>query len=221
MARSPSCTTLFTCMIILASFLAGCGSSPPARMYTLNSLGTQKSADSATTKDFVVVRIGPIEIPDYLDRPQIVTRTSQNELNIAEFEQWGGPLASDINRSLVENLASAFGGSNITVVPWRAYVVSSYKVPIGIERFDVTPGKSVVLKARWAVIGKDNVSPEIVRESAVMRPLKGSQYSEMVAAMSEALADLSSEMVEDIKSAVQTGQKRIMEDSKDKGGGAK
>ncbi len=214
MGHLPVYKTILLSTIISVSLLAGCGSSPPVRMYTLNSLTSTKPVDGIIKKDILVVRVGPIEIPDYLDRPHIVTRTTRNELHIAEFEQWGGPLASDINRSLVENISSILDGSNIAIVPWRTYVHGAYKIPTGVERFDVTPGKAVVLKARWAVIGRDNTSPQSVRESLISTPLKGSSYEEMVAAMSEALVGLSREMAADIKALAEAGQEKTAKGSK-------
>ena len=213
MIPSLSYRTFFTGIFIILSFLAGCGSSPPSRMYTLNSLAAPKAADTAAviTKDFIVVGIGPLEIPDYLDRPQIVTRTSRNELKLAEFDLWGSPLASDISRSLAENLSSLLQGNGIAVLPWRVHIKSRYRMPVGIERFDVTPDSAVILKARWGVIEKDSTIPQIVRESVITRPLKGSQYSEIVAVMSEALNDLSKEMAAGIKSVIRADGTQKME----------
>ncbi|MBA4416830.1 MAG: hypothetical protein C0392_02800 [Syntrophus sp. (in: bacteria)] len=218
MTPSLSYRTLFTGTFIILSFLAGCGSSPPSRMYTLNSLAAPKSADTTViTKDFIVVGIGPLEIPDYLDRPQIVTRTSRNELKLAEFDLWGSPLASDISRSIAENLSSLLKGDSIAVLPWRVHIKSRYRVPVGIERFDVTPDSAVILKARWGVIEKDSTIPQIVRESVITKPLKGSQYSEIVAAMSEALTDLSKEMAADIKSVIRANATQKTEKPADGG----
>lgn len=81
-------------IIIVIMFLAGCASSSPSsKLYTLNSLVLPGQVETSTSKDgATVVSIGPVEIPDYLDRPQIVTLTPTNELFLSEFHLWGGSL---------------------------------------------------------------------------------------------------------------------------------
>ena len=67
--------------------LAGClGSSRPARIYTLAPLQIRNGADSIAP--YATLAVGPIEIPDAIDRQQIVTRTGANELVVAEFDRW-------------------------------------------------------------------------------------------------------------------------------------
>jgi len=37
----------------------------------------------------VVLAVGPVRIPDYLHRPQIMTRSEGNEIRMVETERWG------------------------------------------------------------------------------------------------------------------------------------
>ena len=75
-------------------FLMGCaGATEKSRFYTLNSIRSlQAEAGDIGIKQGVVLGIGPIKIPERLDRPGIVTRSSLNRLEIAEFDRWGGSL---------------------------------------------------------------------------------------------------------------------------------
>jgi uncharacterized lipoprotein YmbA len=59
-----------------------------------------------------------------------------------------------------------------------------------------------VLKAKWAVLEKEGKAFEFFRESNITIPVKGSSYSSVVAAMSEALGELSKEIAAGIKSVV-------------------
>src|SRR6267378_3040726 len=89
---------LFACAMSLG--LAGClGSSRPARFYTLAPLQIRDGPGSTSTD--ATLAIGPVEIPDSIDRPQIVTRTGANELVVAEFDRWGSSLDREITASLV------------------------------------------------------------------------------------------------------------------------
>src|SRR5512143_2318980 len=80
--------------------VAGCvGTSRPSRFYTLAPAEVHESA--VATWNGAPLAIGPVEIPDYLDRQQIVTRTAEDELVVSDFDRWGGALERDSSSSLV------------------------------------------------------------------------------------------------------------------------
>jgi len=190
-------------VIIIISLLLGCSStSPPPRYYTLNSLSFPKPAETPTPRiDTLIVGIGPVEIPDYLDKPQIVTRTAGNELLFSEFDLWGGSLQKDVTRVLIENISSLFVSEPVTIVVWKAYVPGFFRVPVYLVRFDATPGGAVFLNAKWGIIAKDGKTVEAIRESSIIKPVKGKGYNDTVNAMSDALADFSKEIAAAIKAA--------------------
>jgi uncharacterized lipoprotein YmbA len=71
----------------------GCASTKPARFYTLSPLdGTGERSGTVPAEQRIAVAVGPIAIPDYLDRPQILTRSGPRELELSEFERWAGSL---------------------------------------------------------------------------------------------------------------------------------
>src|SRR4030095_6149431 len=75
--------------------LSGCfGSTPPTHFYLVPSLtgGDTAPPVSADQRD-LTLGVGPVTVPPYLDRSQIVTRTSRAKLTLADFDQWAGPLA--------------------------------------------------------------------------------------------------------------------------------
>ena len=78
--------------------LAGCETSEQARLYTLSGLpftAASASIQPASTSA-LAIGIGPVTLPFYLDRPQIVRRTSPNRLEIAEFDRWAEPLSNTV-----------------------------------------------------------------------------------------------------------------------------
>src|SRR5512137_3062027 len=83
--------------VAVAICLAGCATSPTARFYTLTPISPQEAkVSSGAAVSPVSISIAPVEIPDYLDRPQIVTRDGLNELRLAEFDRWAGSLSDNI-----------------------------------------------------------------------------------------------------------------------------
>jgi uncharacterized lipoprotein YmbA len=188
----------------LPPILAGClgGTSPPSRFYTLAPLETRSSQPAKGQN--TLMALGPVTLPDYLNRRQIVTRSGKNELVIAEFDRWGGTLDDEITRSLVANLADRLASANISVFSWQTMplgvMVASYRVPVGISRFDGIPGESVVLSARWGIFAKKETTEEslLVNEAAITEKVDGKGYDALVAAMQRALDRLGKEMADSI-----------------------
>jgi uncharacterized protein len=178
--------------------LAGClGSSRPARFYTLEPLLLRDGPGSAATD--ATLAVGPVELPDYVDRPQIVTRTGANQLVISEFDRWGGSLENQITGSLVATLRERLAPQQIAVAPWRSASLSggaSYRVAVSVSRFDGIPGKSVVLQARWELISQSGGKEESlgVKEASVTAEIDGSGYDALVAAMQGALVRFGQQM---------------------------
>ena len=180
--------------------LIGCGSSQPPRFYTLQSVISQAPAvDSRSKKESLIsLGVGPVEIPDYLDEAQIITRAGRNQLTVAEFDLWGGSLKEGVGRVLLEDLSSFLAPHGVTVVSWRSYMPTTYRVPVNIIRLDAVRGGDVLLQARWVVVAKDKTAGAL-RETSVKKPVKGNEYSDVVAAMSDALEDLSRDISAEVR----------------------
>jgi len=197
---------LFACAMSLA--LAGClGSSRPSRFYTLAPLQI-RNGQGGTPPD-ATLAIGPVEIPESIDRPQIVTRTGANELVVAEFDRWGGSLDSEISGALVATVRDRLASQQIAVAPWRSAILSgvgpSYRAAVSVSRFDGIPGQSVVLQGRWELIGQSGESLG-VREATVTEKIDGAGYDALVAAMQRALARFGQQMADSVVATTQTAK---------------
>jgi uncharacterized protein len=194
---------LLVCAISLA--LAGClGTSRPSQFYTLAPLQVRDGPPSTAID--ATLAVGPIELPDYVDRPQIVTRSGTNELVIAEFERWGGSLEQQISGSLVATLRDRLAPQQIAVLPRKSAVLSSgtpYRVTVSISRFDGVPGQSVVLQASWELCTQRGGKEQSlgVKETSVTEQIDGPGYDALVAAMQRALVHLAQQMADGITAA--------------------
>ena len=183
--------------------LAGClGSSRPARFYTLAPLQVREGPGPTSTDSTLAV--GPVEIPDSIDRPQIVTRTGANELVMAEFDRWGSALDSEISGSLVAALRDRLASQKVAVAPWRSATLSgdsaTWRAAVSVSRFDGIPGKSVVLQGRWELIARNSGVDESlgVREATVTEPVDAPGYDALVAAMQRALVHFAQRMADSV-----------------------
>lgn len=192
---------------LLVVILAACASSPSSKFYQLNPLQDSASITRAASPERnLIIAIGPVHIPDYLDRPQIVTRFNKNELKFSEFERWAGSLESDVTRVLVEDISSLLPTDRFSVVRWTPYLESqlpaSYRVEVLVERFEGTLGDSVLLKAQWRIFAH-NRHLLLKRESLIREQINGSSYEALVASMSNTLEKLSRDISGGINSVLQ------------------
>ncbi|HJV65791.1 MAG TPA: PqiC family protein [Geomonas sp.] len=185
-------------ILVAASGLAGCASSPSARFYTLTPLSPQQAQPASPAASPVSVSIAPVEIPDYLDRSQIVTRDGQNELNLAEYERWAGSLSDNISAVLAENLGLLLGSDRVFVYPRLRPEKPDYFVSLRILRLDCTPGSRVLLKAQWTVAAGADGKEVATRISSVSEPLTDQGYPTMVAAVGRSLEKVSQDIAREI-----------------------
>ena len=184
-----------------AVLLSGCGSSPPpVQFYTLNSLsGVGPQANTPDSDQNIAIGIGPVQIPQILDRPQIVTRTGPNRIKVDEFHRWAGPLRDGFTRVLAENISLLLATDRVAVYPWDVDFDPQYRIALNIRYFEGQPGKNVLLDVVWRVSGQGNREARIVRTSVIKEPLTAGDYDALVAAKSQAIAKLSREIAREIQ----------------------
>jgi len=147
----------------------------------------------------VVLGLGPVTIPGYLDRPQIVTRLSDNEIALAEADRWAEPLGGHITRTLEESLARLLPGSSYVDYPWFASEAPDFAITLEVRRFEADVNGDVVLDATWRLIQDGSVVAG--RAVSIDETASGLGQRAAVAAQSRALAELSSELAAAVRQA--------------------
>ena len=203
-------TILPTAVAITSLSLAGCGSfSPrpdPSRFFALTSLVETETARKTPGAEKLSLGVGPVKLPGYLDREELVTRISQNRFAVSENDRWIEPLEENVARVLSQNLAALLRPDRLLRYPWQSNQRPAYQLEIEILRFEPDAGQEVQLSARWAVIDTSNKQSRVAKESQFARQAKAKSSEAAVAAMSEALGDLSREIA-DAVGAVARAQK--------------
>ncbi len=139
-------------IVVATSLLVGaCASSPPIRFYNLESL----PGPQAEKKRVYSIGVGPIEFPETLRRPQIVTRTAGSELKFAEFDRWSEPVAGAFLSVLVINLDQLLQGATVIQFPYDPLLQPDYRMLGRVSRFDTDKTGEAVLNVQWRVIDAD------------------------------------------------------------------
>jgi len=185
--------------MLAAAALSGCASSPKSHFYTLSS---GAALERSNAKAQYSVAIGPVTVPDIVDRPQIVTNIAANQVQIAEQARWAGPLKSQISLVIAANLMQLLDGAYVYVYPQNVSPNSDYQVLVEVQRFDSTLGDAVTVEALWAVRPAQGGAAKNGR-SAVREPTNGNSYDALVAAYSRALTAVSRDIAEAIRSTRQ------------------
>lgn len=193
--------------------LAGClgKGSDPSRYYVLHEIDepTERYETTPLKEDKALLQIGPIGLPRYLDRPQIVSLSSENQHTLGEFDRWSEPLQENFSRVLAGNLGKHLATHNIMIYPNRGPALENfYQLKVEVVRFDGKLTGDVVLEARWAVVGRLNRRVMPITRSVYSEPVDGNSYAAYVAALNRTLALLSKEIATKIRTAVDDGQER-------------
>ena len=188
MRRVPA-ATLLACA--LAGALAGCvtGTSSQTRYYTLSPVARGAANSGPDAPDYAVA-VGPVTVPDPVDRPQLVLRVGANRLEVADFDRWAAPLKSEIARVIAINLGAALAGARVTTIAQNAGAEPDYRVTVDVQRFESMRGEAAMLEALWAVRRKGDFRATEGRV-ALREPAQGTSYEALVDAHGRALAALS------------------------------
>lgn len=194
-------------IVLLASFilLSACGTTPPTNFYTLSAEIPQVTPPTSATNK-VVVGIGPVEVADYLDRNQIVTRSGQTRLNLTEVDHWAGPMENNIANILAINLSRLLPDTRPIARPWPD-ADTEYRVLLKISRFDSDPAGRVQLNASWAIQLEHTHDIAVIREANISQPPAGKDYDGITQSMSLALATLSEEIALELGKMTSTSTK--------------
>jgi uncharacterized lipoprotein YmbA len=192
---------ILTLMAAAALFaVVGCGATtPPPTFYQLEE---PASTLLSGLERGIAIGIGPVNMAAYLDRPQIVTRAAAHRLELSEFNVWAEPLMESIPRVIIVNLSNMLQSTRVFLLPRRDTAIPlSYRVTLGIARFDGKLGGDVQLVTRWILYKGEGDDPLATRVSIIAEPSGGSGYENLITAQNRALQKLSQEIADAIKGA--------------------
>ncbi|MGE0161370.1 MAG: membrane integrity-associated transporter subunit PqiC [Gemmatimonadales bacterium] len=147
----------------------------------------------------IALGLGPIELPGYLDRSQMVVRLSDNQVALSDADRWAEPLADNLHRTLQEDLAALLPGASFIDYPWHAALAPDHAVAITFRRFEADAAGAVVLDATWRVTTPGR--PAEARGTRIEETAAGPGRAEAVAAQSRALARLAEEIAGAVRRA--------------------
>ena len=199
-------------VVLIGLSLAGCGMfsprSDPSRFFTVTAIAQPGTAVSRgpDSSAGVSLGIGPVKLPGYLDRQEMVVRASQNRIDLSEYDFWAEPLDNNFTRVVAQNLAVLLRTDRLVLFPWELNRRPDYQLTIEVLRFEANTRGEVQLSARWEILDTTKRIPLQAGESNVTRQPSAQSTDASVAALSEALGDMSREIAKAVNAV--KGQKR-------------
>jgi len=185
-----------TCAALL--LLTACGTTAPTRFYLMNPMTEAGQAPMSEGKNGISIALTSVELPEHLSRPQMVTRQNGYLVRVDEFNRWAEPLEVQVSEILAENLSMLLGTEGVLITKRYKPTEFDFHLFIKILRFDGWPGKEATLVCRWNLGTADEPADVHTERFSATRPVEGSDYPDLVAALSLVLADLSREIAQRI-----------------------
>jgi uncharacterized protein len=194
---------VFICLGIVAC--AG-GSSAPTQFYMIDPVTpTSEGKTRLMGRPAVLISLGPVEIPEYLNRPQIVTHLNGTAYHLDEFHQWLEPLGETLTRVIAENLSEMLDDQRIDVLSMARSIETDYSVNIQILRFDGAPGKEMVLIARWSLFGETEKVLSMTERVVIKEKMIDDSLDRLVKTQNRMIEALSRKIADAIRPIVQSG----------------
>jgi hypothetical protein len=179
--------------------LSGCATTPMPHFYQLGIAADSQGVAANDAEDGPLIGIGPIRLPGYLDRSQIVTRANATELNLSDSHRWAEPLQENFTRTLAEQLSQMLGTSTISIEPSRNRANLDLRIMVDVIRFDADRNGDVFLIAYWSVENLDDSMRFDQRKSTIhVQGGRGPDYPGIVTGMSEAVYQLAREIAAEL-----------------------
>ena len=190
----------YTCAAIIILTITGCsigGKTNPSQFYVLDS---QLKHTASNNLSNLRLGVGPIVIPGYIDRPQIVTKTESAELQIAEFNRWAEPMEEMFTRTLAENIQISTGSHHIYSFPWTSNLEVDYRVTAKVIKFENNSAGDAILLVHWELKSETVEDAEpITSHSEFKASSSDNTYTARVAALNDTIAQFAQEIINHTK----------------------
>lgn len=191
---SPHCYHRVAPLLIVGASLWGCSFLAPqrdvSRFYTLAPV-VEAPSDADSAPRGLIYGLGPIELPQYLDRDELALRVSPAEVTYSESDRWAEPLRTNLTRVLLQDLSTLLGADRIVLYPWPRSVPVNYQVAINVLNFERMATGEALLHARWFIRDSRTGTFLTLEESRFTHSAASPATADGVNALSADVGDLS------------------------------
>lgn len=138
---------------VLFSALGACASSPPIHYFSLDD----ERPTAVGSPVGVRIAVTQVNLPDLIDRPQLVVRSVGHQLRLDDQYEWAEPLRRQIPRVIARDLGEALDSGRVVALSIDAQDFDpDFKVMLDIQRLEFVAGQGVDLDVVWRVESRDH-----------------------------------------------------------------
>ncbi|MGH7986124.1 MAG: PqiC family protein [Candidatus Binataceae bacterium] len=161
-----------------------------SKFYVLTPITPPESTAPITrSRPSIVLGLGPVTLPPYLDREEMVTRVGPNQIDISNQDFWAEPLKKGFSGTLAGDLSTQFRGARIVRFPWFSSTSIDYKIAVNVLRFEGEANGTALLIADWTIENGRSGRMLYSGQSKIAEPI-GPQQNQ-ASALSRALGAMS------------------------------
>jgi uncharacterized lipoprotein YmbA len=175
----------------------------PSKFYVLTALAaSQSTIPAAPAPSRLAIGLGPVNMPDYLEHLEVVTRVASNRIELSSTDRWAEPLDESFRRVLARNLAMLLGTDQVVLFPWYASARLDYKIELTVDRFERDGAGGTLLAAQWVIRDGRSGRLLLARQSNFAQSIRaqtgagGGEMERAAAALSADLGDLSKQIAD-------------------------
>jgi uncharacterized protein len=186
-------TTLFA--FLLGLLLACRNPSPAVVFHTLTPLAPA----AARAAQPPALEIMPVQLPELLQRSQLVLLDGVERHRLSTTHRWGNTLEKDLQRVLIADLGALLGSDGVVPYPQGDRLKARYRIALDVQQCDGAPGGTLRLKATWMVTATRDGRLLLLRRSSLEEPVRGGDIDDLVSAHSRVALALSQEIAAALK----------------------
>jgi len=199
---------MFRGVALICCFSAiGCSVLAPlpdrSRFFQLTAMSTpgdqEAPREPLTAGPAPVFGLGPVKLPAYLDRNELVTRVSPTEVSYSTTERWADPLSARFTAVLLQDLATLLDTNRILPYPGTGSGRVDYQIEVNVLQFDNDASGNTRLVARWRVRDLRNGTDLAIRETNVTQSRPPGDANAGIASLSEALGGLAQDIAGELR----------------------
>ncbi len=184
-----------SCSIFL--ILSCAKSSKPVEYYMLDASVGIDNNQTLKGDEGPMIGLGPIRLPEYLDRFQMVVAVSENKYKLIDGHRWAEKLDQNISLALFKTLPAQLGTDRMIRYPWPQRPGVDFQVKIDILELNIDQDGQSQLVAQWSIKSKDETF--LNKRSTFPAQASTTDIDKMVQAQSECLTQLGQEIVANLK----------------------
>lgn len=189
-------------LLALLAAVAGCTSAPSSqRLYALKPIAAQGAASPAAGPTIVV---GPVTVPELVDRPQWVVQQGDHGVRILEGHRWAEPLRDALARTLATNLGRLLGSDR--VITWRQAAASraEARLTVDVSAWEARVGEQVTIEILWT-FSQSGREGSLAHRSSVTEAAAGPTHDDLAAAFDRAVLRLAEDAARFVANATRRG----------------